>query len=89
MRVVEHLSRKLAQDVVDNPLSGQGFEPHTVMGQSVRVAGALVITGRGLDRGTGCSIRSTTPARGVLLGSKSSAGRLAVRSGSAVFELPA
>jgi AcrR family transcriptional regulator len=78
LRVVEHLSRKLAQDV-DNPLSGQGFEPHIVMGQSVRVAGALVITGRGLDRGTGCSIRSTTPAQGVLLGSKSSAGRLAVR----------
>ena len=46
--VFEHLSDKLAQAVVDNPLSGQGFEPDTVMGQWVRVAGALVIAGRGL-----------------------------------------
>ena len=44
--VFDHLSGQVARAVVDNPLSGQGFEPGTVMGKWVRVAAALVIAGR-------------------------------------------
>ena len=44
--VFDHLSDQVAQAVMDNPLSGQGFTPDTVMGQWVRVAGALAISGR-------------------------------------------
>ena len=47
LAVFDHLSDQLARAVVENPLSGQGFEPDTVMGKWVRVAGALVIAGRG------------------------------------------
>ena len=46
LAVFDHLSDKVARAVVDNPLSGQGFEPDTVMGQWVRVANALVIAGQ-------------------------------------------
>ena len=44
--VFDYLSDQVARAVVENPLSGQGFEPDTVMGQWVRVAGALIIAGR-------------------------------------------
>ena len=44
--VFAHLSDKVARAVVESPLSGQGFEPDTAMGQWVRVAGALVIAGQ-------------------------------------------
>jgi AcrR family transcriptional regulator len=46
--VFEDLSERVSEAVVDNPLSGQGFGPDTVMGQWVRVAAALVIGGRPL-----------------------------------------
>ena len=46
--VFDHLSVKIAEAVVDNPLSGQGFTADTVMGQWVRVAAALAISGRQL-----------------------------------------
>jgi AcrR family transcriptional regulator len=45
LAVFDYLSDQVAQAVVENPLSGQGFEPDTVMGKWVRVAGALVIAG--------------------------------------------
>ena len=48
--VFDHLSDRVAQAVMDNPLSGQGFTPDTVMGQWVRVAGALAISGRTLEK---------------------------------------
>ncbi len=51
--VFDHLSERVAEAVVDNPLSGQGFTPDTVMGQWVRVAGALAIAGRPLRSGVG------------------------------------
>jgi AcrR family transcriptional regulator len=44
--VFEDLSDKVAQAVVDNPLSGHGFGPDTAVGQWVSLAGALVIAGR-------------------------------------------
>ena len=46
--VFDHLSEKVAEAVVDNPLLGQGFSAETVMGQWVRVAAALAIGGRPL-----------------------------------------
>ena len=46
--VFDHLSERVAEAVVDNPLSGQGFSADTVMGQWVRVAAALAIGGRPL-----------------------------------------
>ena len=44
----EDLSDQLARMVLDNPLSGQGFEADTVMGKWVRMAAALSIAGRPL-----------------------------------------
>ncbi len=46
--VFDHLSEEVAEAVVDNPLSGQGFGVDTAMGQWVRIAGALAIAGRPL-----------------------------------------
>jgi TetR/AcrR family transcriptional regulator, repressor for neighboring sulfatase len=54
--VFGHVSDQLAQAVEENPLSGQGFSPDTVMGKWVRIAAALVISGRSLD-----SRRDTNP----------------------------
>lgn len=51
--VFEYLSDRVAQAVIDNPLSGQGFEPDTVMGQWVRVAGALTTAGHGIHESAG------------------------------------
>ena len=51
--VFDHLSERVAEAVVENPLSGQGFGVDTVMGQWVRVAGALVIAGRVLGARSG------------------------------------
>ena len=47
--VFGHVSDQLAQAVEENPLSGQGFSPDTVMGKWVRIAAALVISGRSLE----------------------------------------
>ena len=47
--VFGHVSDQLAQAVEENPLSGQGFSPGTVMGKWVRIAAALVISGRSLE----------------------------------------
>ena len=44
--VFRHVSDQLARAVEENPLSGQGFSPDTVMGKWVRIAAALVISGR-------------------------------------------
>lgn len=44
--VFDDLSEKLAEAVTDNPLSGQGFGPDSVVGRWARVAGALAIAGR-------------------------------------------
>ena len=44
----DKLVRAVFEHLSDN---GQGVEPDTVMGQWVRVAGALVIAGRGLGQG--------------------------------------
>ena len=44
--VFRHVSDQLARAVEENPLSGQGFSPDTVMGKWVRVAAALAIAGR-------------------------------------------
>ena len=46
--VFDDLSDQLAQVVLENPLSGQGYEADTVMGKWVRLAGALTIAGRPL-----------------------------------------
>jgi AcrR family transcriptional regulator len=46
LAVFAYLSDQVARAVAENPMSGQGFEPDTVMGQWTRVAGALVIAGR-------------------------------------------
>lgn len=48
LAVFDDLSAQLAEAVLEHPLSGQGFEPDTVMGKWTRVAGALVISGRPL-----------------------------------------
>ena len=47
--VFRHVSDQLARAVEENPLSGQGFSPDTVMGKWVRIAAALVISGRSLE----------------------------------------
>ena len=47
--VFRHVSDQLARAVKENPLSGQGFSPDTVMGKWVRIAAALVISGRPLE----------------------------------------
>ena len=47
--VFGHVSDQLAQAVEENPLSGQGFSADTVMGKWVRIAAALVISGRSLE----------------------------------------
>ena len=39
----DDLSDQLALDVLEHPLSGQGFDVDTVMGKWVRIAGALAI----------------------------------------------
>jgi TetR/AcrR family transcriptional regulator, repressor for neighboring sulfatase len=44
-----HVCDQLAGAVEENPLSGQGFSPDTVMGKWVRIAAALVISGRSLE----------------------------------------
>jgi AcrR family transcriptional regulator len=46
--VFGHVSDQLARAVEENPLSGQGFAPDTVMGKWVRIAAALAISGRPL-----------------------------------------
>ena len=46
--VFGRVSDQLARAVEENPLSGQGFSPDTVMGKWVRIAAALVISGRSL-----------------------------------------
>ena len=46
LSVFQDLSDRVAEAVVDNPLSGQGFEPDTIMGQWVRIAATLASTGR-------------------------------------------
>lgn len=48
LAVFDDLSAQLAEAVLENPLSGQGFGPDTVMGKWTRVAGALVISGRAI-----------------------------------------
>ena len=50
LAVYDYLSDQVARAVAENPLSGQGFEPDTVMGKWVRVAGALAIAGRPAGR---------------------------------------
>ena len=47
--VFGRVSDQLARAVEENPLSGQGFSPDTVMGKWVRIAAALVISGRSLE----------------------------------------
>ena len=47
--VFRHVSDQLARAVEENPLSGQGFSPDTVMGKWVRIAAALAISGRSLE----------------------------------------
>ena len=47
--VFGHVSDQLARAVEENPSSGQGFSPDTVMGKWVRIAAALVISGRSLE----------------------------------------
>jgi len=46
--VFEDLSDQLSLEVLEHPLSGQGFEVDTVMGKWVRMAGALAISGNRL-----------------------------------------
>ena len=47
--VFGHVSYQLARAVEENPLSGHGFSPDTVMGKWVRIAAALMISGRSLE----------------------------------------
>ena len=47
--VFRHVSDQLARAVEENPLSGQGFSPDTVMGTRVRIAAALAISGQSLE----------------------------------------
>jgi AcrR family transcriptional regulator len=51
--VFDNLSERLAEAVVDHPLAGQGFAIDTVMGQWVRVAGAMAIAGRPVETRVG------------------------------------
>ena len=46
--VFDFLSEAVAEEVMGNPLAGQGFDTDTAMGQWVRVTGGLVISGRQL-----------------------------------------
>ena len=48
LAVFNDLSAQLAVVVADNPLSGQGFGPKTLMGKWVRMASALVVSGQPL-----------------------------------------
>ena len=48
LAVFDDLSDQLALEVLEHPLSGQGFEVDTVMGKWVRIAGALAIGGNRL-----------------------------------------
>ena len=48
LAVFDDLSAQLAEAVLENPLSGQGFGPDTVMGKWTRIAGALMVSGRGI-----------------------------------------
>ncbi|MGV1036142.1 MAG: TetR/AcrR family transcriptional regulator [Candidatus Nanopelagicales bacterium] len=48
VQVFDHVSDQLARAVEENPLSGQGFGPDTVMGKWVRIAATLAISGRPL-----------------------------------------
>ena len=45
MAVFDDLSQQVAQRVLEHPLSGQGFDPDTVMGKWTRVTASLVISG--------------------------------------------
>ena len=47
--VFRRVSDQVARAVQENPLAGQGFSPDTVMGKWVRIAAALVISGRSLE----------------------------------------
>ncbi len=47
--VFGHVSDQLVRAIEENPLSGQGFSPDTVMGKWVRIAAALAISGRPLE----------------------------------------
>ena len=47
--VFRDVSDQLARAVEENPLSGQGFSPDTVMGEWARIAAALMISGRSLE----------------------------------------
>ena len=47
--VFRHVSDQLARAVEENPFSGQGFSPDTVMGKWVRIAAAMAISGRSLE----------------------------------------
>jgi TetR/AcrR family transcriptional regulator, repressor for neighboring sulfatase len=47
--VFEHVSARLATSVGTHPLEGQGFTADTPMGQWVRIAAALAISGRRLE----------------------------------------
>ncbi len=49
--VFHHVSEQLAEAVESHPLEGQGFSPDTVMGQWVRIAASLAISGRRLEPG--------------------------------------
>jgi AcrR family transcriptional regulator len=48
LAVFDDLSAQLAAAVLEHPLSGQGFEPDTIMGKWARVGSALVIAGNPL-----------------------------------------
>lgn len=45
MAVFDDLSDQIARAVLENPLSGQGFGPDTVMGKWTRVTASLVLSG--------------------------------------------
>ena len=47
--VFRRVSDQLARAVEENPFSGQGFSPETVMGRWVRIAAAMAISGRSLE----------------------------------------
>lgn len=48
-----HVSEQLAAAVEDRPLAAQGYDADTVMGQWVRIAAAIAISGRPLATGGG------------------------------------
>lgn len=49
VEVFDHVSGQLAESVETHPLEGQGFTPDTPMGEWVRIAAALAISGRRLE----------------------------------------